>query len=155
MTDDITAMTAEIVSAYVVGNKVSSEDVSGLIKSVFQSLSTLGEPAAEPVAEGPAKATNAQIRKSITPDALISFEDGKRYKTLKRHLYDERSHRRRVQGEVGSAVRLPDDGAQLQRKPIRDGKDVGPGQSGPGLKDPRWRSLRRRRLDRAKPKQRR
>lgn len=86
MADDITTMTAEIVSAYVVENKVSSEDLSALIKSVFQSLSTVNEPAAEPVAEGPAKATNAQIRKSITPDALISFEDGRPYKTLKRHL---------------------------------------------------------------------
>ena len=39
-----------------------------------------------PVVETVTKATPAQIRKSITPEALISFEDGKPYKTLKRHL---------------------------------------------------------------------
>ena len=38
------------------------------------------------VAENVERPTAAQIRKSITPDALTSFVDGKRYKTLKRHL---------------------------------------------------------------------
>ncbi|WP_246691714.1 MucR family transcriptional regulator [Methylobacterium sp. WL12] len=53
--------------------------------SVHAALAGLGnEAAAEPA--GPEKPTTAQIRKSVTPDALISFEDGKSYKTLKRHL---------------------------------------------------------------------
>ena len=86
MPDELTSMTAEIVSAYVAGNTVPTGELSTLIQSVFTSLSTLGEPTPDAVPEGPAKATNAQIRKSITPDALISFEDGKSYKTLKRHL---------------------------------------------------------------------
>ena len=45
----------------------------------------LAKPA-EPAAEQVEKPTPAQIRKSITPDGLISFVDGKSYKTLKRHL---------------------------------------------------------------------
>jgi predicted transcriptional regulator len=70
--------TVDIVTAYVSNNSVP---VSG----VHAALTGLGAPSAsaEPRAE---KLTAAQIRKSITPDALISFLDGKPYKTLKRHL---------------------------------------------------------------------
>lgn len=85
MSDELTTMTAEIVSAYVAGNTVPTGELSSLIQSVFKSLSTLGEPTAEAVPEEK-KLTPGQIRKSITPDALISFEDGRGYKTLKRHL---------------------------------------------------------------------
>ena len=45
-----------------------------------------GRLAATPAADQIEKPTPAQIKKSITPDALISFEDGKSYKTLRRHL---------------------------------------------------------------------
>lgn len=85
MIDGIKTATADVVSAYVAGNKVSPDDLAMVIKSVFQSLCTLGEPE-PPKAPEKIGLTGAQIRKSITPDALISFEDGKSYKTLKRHL---------------------------------------------------------------------
>ena len=85
MSDELTTMTAEIVSAYVAGNTVPTGELSTLIQSVFKSLSTLGEPAVEAKPEL-AKLTAGQIRKSITSEALISFEDGRSYKTLKRHL---------------------------------------------------------------------
>jgi predicted transcriptional regulator len=56
-----------------------------LIAGIYSALSGLGQGGAS---EAPAveKLTPAQIRKSITPDALISFIDGRPYKTLKRHL---------------------------------------------------------------------
>ncbi|MHB2206518.1 Ros/MucR family transcriptional regulator [Methylobacterium sp. CM6257] len=56
-----------------------------LISSVYSALSGLGQSGASgaPAVE---KLTPAQIRKSITPDALISFMNGRPYKTLKRHL---------------------------------------------------------------------
>jgi predicted transcriptional regulator len=79
------ALTAEIVSAYVANNRLQPSELEALIASVHTILGGLGkstEPA-EPAFEKP---TPAQIRKSITPDALISFIDGKAYKTLKRHL---------------------------------------------------------------------
>ena len=85
MIDGIKTATADVVSAYVAGNKVSPDDLAMVIKSVFQSLCTLGEPE-PPKAPEKTGPTGAQIRKSITPDALISFEDGRAYKTLKRHL---------------------------------------------------------------------
>lgn len=80
-------LTASIVSAFVANdaNRVAQSELPSLIKATFAALTGIGE--AEPVAvESVSKPTAGQIRKSITPDALISFEDGKPYKTLKRHL---------------------------------------------------------------------
>ncbi|MCJ2113240.1 MucR family transcriptional regulator [Methylobacterium sp. E-025] len=76
---------ADLVAAYVSNNTVPVSELPNVIASVHAALSRLGnETAVEPT--GSEKATAAQMRKSITPDALISFIDGKRYKTLKRHL---------------------------------------------------------------------
>ena len=77
-------LAADIVSAYVSKNSVPVVELPGLIAAVHASLSGLGQPAATPVEDH--KLTPAQIRKSVTPDALISFIDGKPYKSLKRHL---------------------------------------------------------------------
>jgi predicted transcriptional regulator len=75
--------TADIVSAFVGQNKVSVEALPDLIKSVYGALVNMGAPApAAPEKQIPA----VSIKKSITPEFLISLEDGKRYKSLKRHL---------------------------------------------------------------------
>ncbi|WP_238178963.1 MucR family transcriptional regulator [Methylobacterium oxalidis] len=80
-------MTAEVVSAYIARNHVAAGDLPALIASVHATLNSLGQGAAtSATAEEVEKPTPAQVRKSITPDALISFIDGKPYKTLKRHL---------------------------------------------------------------------
>ncbi|MCJ2075657.1 MucR family transcriptional regulator [Methylobacterium sp. E-016] len=77
-------MTTDLVAAYVSNNRVSLSELPGVIASVHAALSSLGkEETAEPSLEKP---TPAQIRKSITPDGMVSFEDGKTYKTMKRHL---------------------------------------------------------------------
>ncbi|MDP4022435.1 MucR family transcriptional regulator [Methylobacterium sp. NEAU 140] len=80
-------MAGDIVSAYVSNNPVRPADLPELIASVHAAVAGLasGQPAGA-AAEAVEKPTPAQIRKSITPDALISFIDGKGYKTLKRHL---------------------------------------------------------------------
>lgn len=92
MADDTSAsdtltLTAEIVSAYL-GNAthVSAADIPNIIKNVRAALDEVDAPTEAPAETGSPKLTKAQIRKSITPDALISFIDGKSYKTLKRHL---------------------------------------------------------------------
>ena len=79
------ALAADVVSAYVSNNSVSVSELPGLIASVHATLTGMsnGPVSTEPEVEKP---TPSQIRKSITPDALISFIDGKPYKTLKRHL---------------------------------------------------------------------
>ncbi|MCJ2133794.1 MucR family transcriptional regulator [Methylobacterium sp. J-026] len=82
---DYLELTAGIVSAYVSKNSVRPADMAELIASTHAALSGLGNAGAL-AAPATEKLTAAQIRKSITPDALISFIDGKPYKTLKRHL---------------------------------------------------------------------
>jgi len=85
MSDPIIEMTTEIVASYVSGNTVDASELPALIQNVFKALSNIDAPVVEAEPETP-KPSAAQIKKSITPDALISFIDGKRYKTLKRHL---------------------------------------------------------------------
>ncbi len=82
---DYVELTADLVSAYVSNNRVQPSEIGALIASMHDALTGLarGAATAAPAVEKP---TPAQIRKSITPDALISFIDGKPYKTLKRHL---------------------------------------------------------------------
>lgn len=83
----LVTLTASIVAAFVERNAVSVADLPGVIRSVHTALVTIDRPSSVPTEpEVQVKLTSAQIRKSITPDALISFVDGKPYKTLKRHL---------------------------------------------------------------------
>ena len=78
-------LVSQIVANFVANNKVSVQDLPSLIQTVSGAINGLGQP--DVVAEtAVAKPTAAQIRKSITDDGLISFIDGKTYKTLKRHL---------------------------------------------------------------------
>ena len=82
---DLMRLTAAIVGAYVENNRVAPGELPNLIGSVHAALGGAGQPTPE-VVVGPEKVTSAQVRKSITPEGLISFEDNKRYQTLKRHL---------------------------------------------------------------------
>ena len=99
---DILTLAAEITAAYL-GNSthVKAEEIPAIIKSIRLALS---ESDSAPEADIPASATGpapkmhgATVKKSITPDALISFIDNKPYKTLKRHLsrhgHDIKSYR--------------------------------------------------------------
>jgi predicted transcriptional regulator len=82
-TELLITLTADIVSAHVSHNSVSTADVAGLIENVYGALSALSAPAAQEE-EKPKGAVS--IRASIKPDHLISMIDGKAYKMLKRHL---------------------------------------------------------------------
>jgi predicted transcriptional regulator len=77
------ALTTDVVAAYVANNSVAARDLPQLIASVHQTFGALLSPP-PPEAEKPIP--RVPIKKSITPDHLISLEDGKPYKTLKRHL---------------------------------------------------------------------
>ncbi|WP_407523548.1 MucR family transcriptional regulator [Methylobacterium oryzisoli] len=80
---DLTTLTAGVVSAYVSKNSVPISELATLLNLVHDALRGLGAPpASEPVKLTPA----VPIKKSITPDYLISLEDGRQYKSLKRHL---------------------------------------------------------------------
>ena len=78
---------AEIVSAYVSHNSLPPADLPALISDVHQSLAATAHPTSgEPVAPEQTKAKPGEIKRSITPDHIISFEDGRPYKSMKRHL---------------------------------------------------------------------
>jgi predicted transcriptional regulator len=77
-------LTAEVVSAYVMHNAIQKNDIPGLIEAVHTSLKALSAPTPPPEAERPVPAV--PIKKSISHDYIISLEDGRRYKSLKRHL---------------------------------------------------------------------
>lgn len=81
---DLVAMAAEIVSAYVSANQVDAQDLPALVRTVHSALlevSGSGRTSLD-VSQEPAVA----IKKSVTPDYIICLEDGKKFKSLKRHL---------------------------------------------------------------------
>lgn len=77
--------TVQIVASYVRGNHLAASELPALIASVHAAIAGLGK-AASPIEVDVAKPGTSEIRKSIRPDGLISFIDGRSYKTLKRHL---------------------------------------------------------------------
>lgn len=81
---EITALTAEIVSAYVGHHTVATSDLPALITLVGKGLSSLGQADAEPEEDKPKPAV--PIKRSVMPDHIICLEDGKKLKMLKRHL---------------------------------------------------------------------
>lgn len=101
---DLVALTAEIVSAYVSNNTVVATDLPGLIRDVHDALNrvTANEPLPEQEELRPAIA----VRRSVTPDYIICLEDGKKFKSLKRHL---RTHYKMSPEEYRTKWKLPND----------------------------------------------
>ena len=77
-------LTADIVSAYVSNNSVSAGDIPGLINQVHSALMRVSGGQIEAPAE-PLKPA-VPLKKSITPEYIVCLEDGKKFKSLKRHL---------------------------------------------------------------------
>jgi len=77
-------LTADVVSAYVSRNPVAADQVSDLIATVSQGLRDLSAPEADPVAERGEPAVS--IKRSLRDDHLVCLEDGKKFKSLKRHI---------------------------------------------------------------------
>jgi predicted transcriptional regulator len=78
----LVALTADIVAAYVSHNAAMANDLPVLIHTVHRSLQSAGAPRRAPVPAVP-------IRNSIAEDYLICLEDGRKFKSLKRHLRAE------------------------------------------------------------------
>jgi predicted transcriptional regulator len=79
--DRLTALTAQIVAAYVGHNTVAASELSNLMTSVYQGLARLGH---NTLSERPEPAVSP--KKSVFPDYIVCLEDGKKLKMLKRHL---------------------------------------------------------------------
>lgn len=78
-------MTAEIVAAYVSRNSVPAGDLPNLIRSIHQTVSTLGAPPVAEAAPEPLKPA-VPVKRSITDEYIISLEDGRKLKSMKRYL---------------------------------------------------------------------
>ncbi|MGI9356767.1 MAG: MucR family transcriptional regulator [Rhizobiaceae bacterium] len=79
-----TELSAEIVAAYVSNNPIAADQLPDLIRSVFESVTGLASENNEPKPEK--KEPAVSIRSSVKDDYIICLEDGKKFKTLKRHL---------------------------------------------------------------------
>ena len=80
---DAVELAAEIVASYVAHNSVPASELAHLIHNVHSALTSLGQPVVEEVRhQEPA----VPVKKSVTPDYIICLEDGKKFKSLKRHL---------------------------------------------------------------------
>ena len=77
-------LAADIVSAYLSKNSLPLSELPALINDVHAALVTVAGGTAEPAAE--ARNPAVSIRRSITPDYIICLDDGKKFKSLKRHL---------------------------------------------------------------------
>ena len=77
-------LTAEIVSAYVSNNTVPASEIPSLINQVHAALARVsgksGDTPSEPLRPA------VSVKKSITPEYIVCLEDGKKFKSLKRHL---------------------------------------------------------------------
>jgi predicted transcriptional regulator len=80
-------LAGDIVSAYVSNNSVPVSELPALIQGIHAALVGLANGAVQAAPEAEIeKPSAAQIRKSVTPEGIVSFLDGRSYKTLKRHL---------------------------------------------------------------------
>lgn len=82
---EMISLTADVVSAYVSNNVIPASELPNVINSIHNSLLSLSNPQAskpEPETLTPA----VSVKKSVNPDYIICLEDGKKFKSLKRHL---------------------------------------------------------------------
>lgn len=77
-------LTATIVSAYVSNNTIVASDIPQLITETYAALSRATGSAPMPEREDPKP--KVPVKKSVMPDHIVCLEDGKKFKSLKRHL---------------------------------------------------------------------
>ena len=127
---DYIERTVDVVAAYVSNNSLPSAELPALIASIHDALNSIGSGPSAPAAETVERPTPAQIRKSIRPDGLVSFIDGKSYKTLKRHLtkhgLDPQTYRERY----GLPADYPTTSANYSAQRSALAKRLGLGQPG-------------------------
>lgn len=78
-------LTAGVTAAYVSKNRVTPDDLGSVIAEIYAALTGAAQPVSPP-AEAAALQPAVPVRKSVQPDFIICLEDGRRLKTLKRHL---------------------------------------------------------------------
>jgi predicted transcriptional regulator len=79
-------LAAEVVAAYISSNPLPKNDLPDLILAVHSALARLGSEPERALPPAEAQTPAVSIRRSVTPDYLICLEDGKRFKSMRRHL---------------------------------------------------------------------
>jgi len=101
---ELVELTTNIVSAYVSNNTVVSADLPNLINEVHGAL--VRASASKGQAQAEEQKPAVPIKKSVTPDYIVCLEDGKKFKSLKRHL---RAHYNMTPEEYREKWGLPHD----------------------------------------------
>ncbi|ACL55587.1 MucR family transcriptional regulator [Methylobacterium nodulans] len=125
------AITADIVSAFLAHNQIPAASLPPLLTSVHASLARLtkpAEPAPEPLVPP------VPIKKTVTPDAIISLEDGKPYKTLARHLAGRGLTPEQYRQKWGLPANYPMTAANYSSQRSELAKKSGLGQKAPSRK---------------------
>jgi predicted transcriptional regulator len=81
---NLAELVANIVAAYVTHNRVATGELPGVISQVHSALQQTAQGAQKP--EEPSREPAVPIRRSVQPDHIVCLEDGKKFKSLKRHL---------------------------------------------------------------------
>jgi predicted transcriptional regulator len=90
--DRLRELVSDVAAAYFSNSRVAPTEIAGILDQIAASLGAIGEqplgaaPKSESANEGEPRPTAAQIRDSVKPDGIVSFEDGRSYKTLRRHI---------------------------------------------------------------------
>jgi predicted transcriptional regulator len=142
--DRLIELTADVVSAYVSNNPVPVAELPGLISRVYTSLLQQTDVPTEVVSES--KKPAVPIKKSVTPDYIVCLEDGKQFKSLKRHLSTPMASPRTNIVRNGPAGRLSAGRAKLRRSAFRTGKIDGLGRKPKPVEEPPAAPARRKRL---------
>jgi MucR family transcriptional regulator, transcriptional regulator of exopolysaccharide biosynthesis len=100
----IVELAADVVSAYVSNNAIVASELPAVIQDVFDALKKASDGSVETPQEALKPAVS--IKKSVTDDYIICLEDGKKFKSLKRHL---RTHYNLSPEEYRDKWRLPSD----------------------------------------------
>ena len=83
---DALDIAAKLVASFVSNNSLPAGELPAMIQTIHAALTRLKDGVETPAPEEQTKEPAVSIRKSITPEYLICLEDGKRFKSLKRHL---------------------------------------------------------------------
>src|SRR5215208_982862 len=126
---DLVNVSAEIVSAYVAKNHIQTSETQ-LIASVHEALRNVAKPAPEPEKHEPP----VPINKTIRPDYIISLEDGRQYKSLKRHLSSRGLTPEQYRKKWGLRTDSPMVSANYAKTRSELAKVIGLGQKGKGRK---------------------
>ena len=124
MTEDVkpanlVELTAKVVSAYVSNNEVAATDIPRLISDTYSALAHASGNGADAEKEG--LKPKVPIKKSVTDDYLICLEDGKKFKSLKRHL---RTHYNLSPDEYRERWNLPHDYPMVAPNYARERSDL-------------------------------